>query len=485
MDKDATTSKELKPNRRRAPGLTVRLAFIFVVAGAALGGGAVWLFMHCDGGDQVGAEAADKTPLYQCPMHPSITSDHPGDCPICGMKLVEVKRDQAMPGATLTPAERTIEFYRSPMDPRQTSPTPRKDEMGMDYIPVYSDEEHGDGGQEVEGLATVTIDPTRQQLIGMRTAPVTRGSVAGSWRTVGRVQIDPTRVRKTNVKVEGYIERMYVDFVGRPVRRGEPLFSIYSPSLLAAENEYVLALQTKDALAEGGALTGDGETLVTSARRKLELWDVPAIEIERLEQTRQPSKALTFLSPVSGVVTAKNVVEGASVNPGDTPYEITDLGVVWVLADAYETDLHRVRVGMSASLTVQAYPNRPFNGDVVFIDPLLDPKTRTAKVHMHFANPTGELKPEMFGDVVLEGATREGLRIPVDAVVRSGTKDVVFVALGDGKFEPREVQLGSTNNDQVEVTGGLTEGQEVVVRANFLIDSESQLRSSLSAIAGK
>jgi Cu(I)/Ag(I) efflux system membrane fusion protein len=292
-------------------------------------------------------------------------------------------------------------------------------------------------------------------------------------------------VRKTNVKVEGYIERMYVDFVGRPVRRGEPLFSIYSPSLLAAENEYLLALQTKDALAEGGALTGSGETLVASARRKLELWDVPVIEIKRLERTRQPSTALTFLSPVSGVVTAKNVVEGASVNPGDTPYEITDLGVVWVLADAYETDLHRVRVGMSASLTVQAYPNRPFNGDVVFIDPLLDPKTRTAKVHMHFANPTGELKPEMFGDVVLEGATREGLRIPVDAVVRSGTKDVVFVALGDGKFEPREVQLGSTNNDQVEVAGGLTEGQEVVVRANFLIESESQLRSSLSAIAGK
>ena len=179
------------------------------------------------------------------------------------------------------------------------------------------------------------------------------------------------------------------------------------------------------------------------------------------------------------------MVEGARVNPGDTPYEITDLGVVWVMADAYETDLPRVRVGMPASLTVQAYPDRPFNGKVKFIDPLLDPKTRTAKVHMHFPNPRGALKPEMFGEVVLEGTKRGGLRIPADAVVRSGTKDVVFLALGNGKLEPREVQLGAKNGDQVEVVAGLTEGEEVVMRANFLVDSESQLRSSLSAIGGK
>lgn len=484
MNTNTITTVDSKSKPRRASGRMVWLVLILAVTGAAIGGGAVWLFMRGDRVSHPGAVVPDKKPLYQCPMHPSITSDHPGDCPICGMKLVEVKEEQTAQNTNAPPAERTIKFYRSPMDPKQTSPTPRQDEMGMDYIPVYEDEGQSGGAQEVEGLATVTIDPARQQLIGLRTAPVTRGSVGGSWRTVGRVQVDPTRVRKTNVKVEGYIERMYVDFVGRPVRKGEPLFSIYSPSLLAAENEYLLALQMKDALAKGGALTGNGDTLVDSARRKLELWDVPDKEIERLEQTRRPSKSITFLSPISGVVTAKNVVEGARVNPGDTPYEITDLGVVWVMADAYETDLPKAHVGMSVSLTVQTYPNQTFKGNVDFIDPLLDPVTRTAKVHMHFVNPMDVLKPEMFGDVVLEGTTREGLRIPIDAVVRSGTKDVVFLALGDGKFEPREVQLGAKSGDQVEVVGGLTEGQEVVIRANFLVDSESQLRSSLSAIGG-
>ena len=422
------------------------LALGLVVVGTVIGGSAVWLLMRQDGGTHVDAAAPDTKPLYQCPMHPTITSDHPGDCPICGMKLVEVKQGRAA-AETATPVGRG-------------------------------------GGEQVPGLATVTIDPARQQLIGLRTTPVTRGSVAGSWRTVGRVQIDPTRVRKTNVKVEGYIERMYVDFVGRPVRRGEPLFSIYSPSLLAAQDEYLLALKPKDALGEGGALTGDGDALVASVRRKLELWDVSPKEIARLEQTRLPAKALVFYSPISGVVTAKNVVEGARVNPGDTPYEITDLGMVWVMADAYESDLSQVHEGMPASLVVSAYPNQTFTGTVAFIDPLLDPQTRTAKVHMHFPNPKGVLKPEMFGEVVLEGTRREGLRIPVDAVVRSGTKDVVFVALGHGKFAPREVQLGAKNGDQVEVVSGLIEGEEVVVRANFLVDSESQLRSSLSAIGG-
>jgi membrane fusion protein, copper/silver efflux system len=276
-----------------------------------------------------------------------------------------------------------------------------------------------------------------------------------------------------------------VDFVGRPVRRGEPLFSLYSPSLLAAEGEYVLALQTRAALAAAGAATGSGDTLVASARRKLELWDVPTEELERIERTRQPAKTLTVLSPISGVVTAKNVVEGTRLNPGDSPYEITDLEVVWVMADAYESDLAQVRLGMPASLTLPAYPNRTFTGTVDFVDPLLDPRTRTTKVHLHFANPTGELMPEMFGEVVLEGTGRQGLRIPADAVVRSGTTDVVFLSLGDGRFEPREVRLGARNGDLVEVVNGLEAGQEVVTRANFLVDSESQLRASLAAIGGK
>jgi Cu(I)/Ag(I) efflux system membrane fusion protein len=212
---------------------------------------------------------------------------------------------------------------------------------------------------------------------------------------------------------------------------------------------------------------------------------VPESEIERLEKSGEASKSLTFVSPISGVVTAKNVVEGSKIAAGDTPYEITDLGMVWVMADAYETDLAQVKVGMPASLTLQAYPDRVFKGRVAFIDPLLDPKTRTVKVHLHFSNPTGELKPEMYGEVMLRGAEREGLTIPRDAVIQTGTRNVVFIDLGEGKFQPREVQLGDASGDQVEVAKGLERGQKVVTRANFLVDSESRLRASLAAIGGK
>jgi Cu(I)/Ag(I) efflux system membrane fusion protein len=354
--------------------------------------------------------------------------------------------------------------------------------MGMDYVPVYEAELKGVGAP-VPGLAIVTIDPSRQQLIGLRTVAATKGDVSSTWRTVARVQVDPTRVRKTNVKIEGFVERIFVDFVGQSVRKGQPLFSIYSPTLLSAQNEYILALQTKDALARTNA--EGSESLVQASRRRLELWDVPASEIDRLTRTREPSKTLTLVSPIAGVVTAKNVVEGARVSSGEAPYEITDLSMVWVMADAYESDLGRIRVGMKATLTLPAYPDRSFIGEVVFIDPLLDPKSRTAKVHLHFANAKRELKPEMFGEVALQTTAKEGVRIPADAVIRAGNQDVVFVARGEGKFEPRVVQLGGKTGDQVEVRAGLDAGQEVVTRANFLVDSESQLRASLAAIGGK
>ncbi len=464
------------PPPDRAPRRAWRLPAAAALAGLLAGGAAVYLAFGPRGGPAAAPQVEKKGPRYTCPMHPTIVQDHPGECPICGMQLVPMQEGGAVKG------ERTVAFYRSPMDPKQTSPVPRKDEMGMDYLPVYQDEARGGGS--VEGLATVNIDPARQQLIGLTTAEVRRGQVGGSWRTVGRVQVDPTGVRRINAKVGGYVERIFVDFVGKPVGKGQPLFSLYSPELLSAQAEYLLALQTRQALSAGG-LAGDGDALVSSARRKLQLWDVPESEIERLERSGESSKSLTFVSPISGVVTAKNVVEGSKIAAGDTPYEITDLGMVWVMADAYETDLAQVRVGMAATLTLQAYPDRVFTGRVAFIDPLLDPKTRTAKVHVHFPNPTRELKPEMYGEVVLRGAEREGLTIPLDAVIHTGTKNVVFVDLGEGKFLPREVQLGRASGDQVEVVKGLEQGQKVVTRANFLVDSESRLRASLAAIGGK
>jgi Cu(I)/Ag(I) efflux system membrane fusion protein len=331
MDADNTQGSEApeNPEPHRPSRRLIAVALGSVAAGIVIGGAGMYLKMHRHGPAEENAPTATaaKKPLYQCPMHPAITSDHPGDCPICGMKLVLVSSASTNDSAPAKAGARKIARYRSPMDPKQTSPVPRKDEMGMDYVPVYQDELAG--GAPVQGLATVNIDPARQQLIGLRLAAVTKGSIGATWRTPARIQIDPTQVRKTNVKVEGFVEKIYVDFVGQSVRKGQPLFSVYSPSLLAAQNEYLLALQTSEVLAKGAALSEDGQNLMASARRRLELWDVPAAEIDRLARTRQPTKTLTLVSPISGVVTAKNVVQGARVSPGEAPYEITDLREIW------------------------------------------------------------------------------------------------------------------------------------------------------------
>ncbi|MEZ4361024.1 MAG: efflux RND transporter periplasmic adaptor subunit [Kofleriaceae bacterium] len=430
--------------------------------------------------------------LYQCPMHPSIRQDHPGTCPICGMKLLKIEIGKAsLEGPAPTGSARKISFYRSPSDPTQTSHEPRKDELGADYLPVYEDEVQV--ASAVSGLATIDIDPERQQLIGLTTAEVVRGPMGGSWRTVGRVAMDETRVRHINLKVPGFVERIYVDFIGKRVKRGDPLFSLYSPELLSAQEEYLLALRTERALStrgegsSGGPPAADagsaGGALIAAARRKLELWDVPAAELQRVTRTGEPTKTLTLYSPVAGVVTKKDVVEGMKLDAGSMPYEIVDLSTVWVLADVYESELRFVRDDMTATLRLNAYPNREFQGKVMFIDPLLDPMTRTVKVRLSFPNPTGELRPEMFGDVVLHGAPHDGLLIPQDAVLDSGTDKIVFVALGAGKFQPRKVKLGDSDAVRVEVVSGLQLGERVVTRANFLIDSESRLQGSLAEMS--
>jgi membrane fusion protein, copper/silver efflux system len=459
-----------EPSRRRF-GAWALLATLALGVVVGIGGSALVRARHAEASGPAATEARGQT--YVCPMHPTITSDHPGTCPICGMQLVPV--------GVATPPERKIAFYRSPMDPRQTSLTPRKDEMGMDYVPVYSDEVHG-GAERVEGLATVAIDPQRQQLIGLRTARVKEGPVGASWRTVGRVAVDETRVHHVSLKVSGFVERVFADYVGKPVRAGEPLFTLYSPDLVSAEQEYALALQTRKALGASSASAGDD--LVSAARERLRLWDIPESEIRRLEEGGKPRQSLTLYAPMGGVVTKKDVVMGHRLQEGDMPYEITDLSQLWVLADAYESDLGRLKVGMTANLSLQAFPGRTFQGRVTFIDPILDPKTRTAKVRLSFSNPTGELRPEMFGEVTLRAAPRTGLSIPTDAVIDSGTRKVVFVALGEGKFRPREVKLGAVDPETTEVLDGLKAGEEVVTRANFLVDSESRLRASLSAMGG-
>lgn len=432
---------EPSPGRGRTfgPPALVLVALLAGCVGAVVAGGGVYVATRSGAAPPVAAEAAEVQ--YQCPMHPSIVQDHPGTCPICGMNLVKMEGVAAGGQA--------------------------------------------EGASGAEGLATVQIDSDRQQLIGLRTAEVTRGPIGGAWRTVGRVAVDETRVRHANVKVGGFVETVFVDYIGKAVRKGQPLFSIYSPELYAAQQEYLLALQTRRRLSEAGGLAQNGEDLVASARRRLQLWDIPDSELDRLEQTGEATKSLTLYSPISGVVVKKDVVDGMRLEPGAMPYEIVDLSTVWVLADVYESELRFIEEGMEATLALKAFPDRAFRGRVAFVEPLLDPTTRTVKVRLAFPNPSGDLRPEMFGEVTLLGPLREAVRVPSDALVESGSQTVVFVALGDGKFSPREIRVGARDGDLVEVVEGLAEGERVVSRANFLVDSESRLKASLAALAAE
>lgn len=428
------------PRRRLGPGPLIVIAVLIAAAASMTTAliGRAWR----PAGDAAALDRGAAT-TYRCPMHPSVAEAHPAGCPICGMKLVEA---------------------------------------GNDGLPVLDDEV---AASVVRGLAAVEIDPARQQLIGLQTTDVMPGEVGGAWRTVGRVAIDETRVRRINLKVSGFVERIYVDFVGKKVRRGDPLFSLHSPELFTAQEKYLGALKSIATRSRPGeAVTADGDIVVTAARRKLELWDVPAAEIARIARTGEPSKAITFCSPFAGVVIRKDVVEGMQLDAGAMPYEIVDLSSLWVLADVYESELRFVREGMAATLKLNAFPNREFKGKVVFLDPLLNAQTRTVKARLTFPNPDGELRPEMFGEVVLHGTPHRGLRIPSDAIIDSGIDKLVFVAVREGRFEPRKIAIGQSDGAHTEVVSGLTEGERVVSRANFLVDSESRLRASLAEMSG-
>lgn len=331
--------------------------------------------------------------------------------------------------------------------------------------------------------AEIMIDSRRQQLIGVRTVPVERRALTATVRTVGVVRYDETRLADINLKLEGWLRDLYVDTTGEFVKAGQPLFTLYSPELVTTQNEYLLALKTREQVRHSQLADAreHADRLVESAKQRLALWDLPPDQFSKLEASRQAQTAIVFRSPVTGYVIEKHALQGQHVMPGQSLYKIADLSTVWVEADLYEGELPRVRVGAPATVTIDAYPGERFTGKVAFIYPFVGEQTRTVKVRFTLGNRGARLKPGMYANVELPTSTGRSLVVPTNALLDSGQEQVVFVAKGDGYFEPRRVTVGQRMDDAVEIVSGLKEGESVATGAAFFLDSESQLRSSLQA----
>jgi Cu(I)/Ag(I) efflux system membrane fusion protein len=383
--------------------------------------------------------------------------------------------------AKAAPAARKILYYRNPMGLPDTSPAPKKDPMGMDYIPVYEGEEAAGTG----GGAQIRISAEKVQKMGVRTEAAALRPLGRVVRASGRVEPDERRIHTITAKFEGYVERLHVNATGQPVGRGQALFEVYSPELVSAQREYAIAAQGVRSLANAGGDAAAGmRQLAESSLLRLRNWDIPSEQVEALARTGEVRRTVTFRSPVGGIVTEKKAVQGMRFMPGETLYQVTDLSAVWVIADVFEQDIATLKPGVKATVRINAYPDKVFGGTVSYVYPTLKAETRTVPVRLELANPGQLLKPAMFAQVELPaGDARPVLAVPDSAVIDSGTRRIVLVQVGEGRFEPRAVKLGARSDTHVQVLEGVREGEQVVVAANFLIDAESNLKAAVGALA--
>lgn len=376
-------------------------------------------------------------------------------------------------GASAAKSERKVLYYRNPMGLPDTSPVPKKDPMGMDYIAVHEGEEPVKPGQ-------VKISLDKVQLLGVKTEAAVERELRRALQAVGTIQANERLLYKVTPRFEGYIEKLHVNTTGQAVKRGEPLMDVYSPELVAAQEEYLIALR---GIKDAGDAPPMMQRMADAVLRRLKNWGIAESELETLRKEGSARQLLAYRSPASGVVLAKPSVQGMRFLPGETLYEIADLSSVWLVAEVFERDLELVKLGQPAKLRILAYPQREFSGKVVFISPTLEADTRTARVRIEMANPRGLLKPAMYGTVELAASHARGkaLAIPDSAVLDSGKRQVVLVQRGEGLFEPRDVKLGMRADGYVEALDGVVAGEQVVVRANFLIDAESNLKAALQS----
>jgi RND family efflux transporter MFP subunit len=431
------------------------------------------------------AKQEGKTKHWRCPMHPEIVRDALGKCPKCGMDLVPVQPEAApapaapAPGApAAAPKERKIKYWVSPMDPGYVRDKPGKAPCGMDMVPVYED---AGAGAETPGV--IAVSPSTIQSMGVRTAKVEVRPLSRLTLAVGLVTFNERNLSTITTKVNGWLERLYVNATGDPVRKGQALVSIYSPELVSSQEEYLQALRNLKAMKNSPVkeMADGARRLAEASRRRLAYFDVSAAQIDDLERTGQVKKQLTLASPANGIVTKRMVTQGMYVQAGMPLLEVADLSTVWVDADIYQYELPWIKVGQPVTMTLDYMPGETFPGKIDYIYPYLKEATRTAKVRLRFSNPGLKLKPEMFAQVKIESpVVHNAVVVPADAVIDTGLKQYVFIALGGGRFEPREVKLGVLGDDGVrEVISGLKGGEDVVTSAQFMLDSESRFREAV------
>ena len=427
------------------------------------------------------AAPADEHGVHAAPAHDHAGHAAPADEHGGHAAPADEHADHAAPpaparGPAAQGARRPL-YYRNPMGLPDTSPVPKKDPMGMDYIPVYPEE------AEAAAEGVVRISPERVQMIGVRSEAVARRALVKPVHAVGTVQFDERRTYVVSTRYEGWIERLLVNTTGETVRQGQPLMEVYSPDLVLAQQEYALLRQS---LAEGGEAAATSRRLLEGALQRLRFLDVPASALASLKRGGRPQDKVTIPSPVSGTVIEKPSVQGMRFMPGETLYRIVDLSTVWVIAEVFEQDLGSVRVGQEAVIGVKAYPGRSFSGRVAFVYPTVADETRTARVRIEIPNPDGLLKAGMYASVEIVSplGPEDVLAVPESAVLDSGVRQVVLVDHGDGRFEPRAIGLGERAGGYVAVTEGVDAGERVVVSANFLIDAESNLKAALGSFTG-
>ncbi len=415
-------------------------------------------------------------------MNPAHKSDRPGKAPD-GMDLVPVYAEGER--ATVT-SKRKILYWVDPMHPAYKSDKPgTAPDCGMTLVPVYAD-----GGGESVGdnlpPGAVKISATKQQLIGVQFGQVQYGPVERTIRAVGHIAFDETKIVRVHTKISGWIDKVFVDYTGQLVKKGQPLFTVYSPDLVSTQEEFLIGLKAKQYLSDSQFkdVSMGAQSLYNASRRRLQLWDISDKQIEELERTQKPMRDMTLYAPDDGFVTKRNAFPKQQVNPDTEVYELADLSTIWVLADVYEYELPEVKLGQTARVNLTYFPGKIFAGKVSYIYPEVDNTTRTAKIRIELPNADFRLKPDMYASVELQLNYGKQLSVPQEAVLDSGTEQTVFVALGNGYFEPRKVHLGAKVDNRYIVLAGLKPQENVVTSGNFLIDSESQLKSAVAAMAG-